>query len=152
MNNDDKLILLIIAGFLILFVYSKKNEIKRVPIKKQVALREMQPVKQIEGFQNDFTVEQTDDLTQEDIFVKQAEMCTHIDTIRVGMNPVDAEGIFQMKAKSPECDSLARAKFCSTLKAPTAELAKKYNLTIRTANDNGKSMLYQYEKYGPGCQ
>lgn len=157
MNNDDKLILLIFAGFLILFVYSKKNEIKRVPIKKQVALREMQPVKQIEGFQNNVQIlpvlsEETPDLTQEDIFVKQAEMCTHIDTIRVGMNPVDAEGIFQMKAKSPECDSLARAKFCSTLKAPTAELAKKYNLTIRTANDNGKSMLYQYEKYGPGCQ
>jgi hypothetical protein len=144
MNNDDMFILLIIAGFFALFMYSESQKGQR-------------PQK-VEKFQGDLPINTlvpveivTPDLTQEDIFVKQTEMCTHVDTIRVGMNPVDAEGIFQMKAKSPECDALTRALFCANLKAPTPELAKKYAFTIQTANDNGNSMLYQYKKYGPGC-
>lgn len=154
MNNDDMLILLIIAGFFALFMYNESQ-------KSQTSQRTQRTQKpqQVEKFQGDLPVntlvpveESTPDLTQEDIFVKQTEMCTHIDTIRVGMNPVDAEGIFQMKPKSPECDALARARFCANLKAPTPELAKKYAFTIRTGRDNGQSMLYQYEKYGPGCQ
>jgi hypothetical protein len=148
MSNDDMLILLIIAGFFALYVYnqSQKSQPKQI-------------VQKVEKFQGDLPINTlvpvmtpTPDMTEEDIFVKQTEMCTHVDTIRVGMSPVDAEGVFQMKPKSPECDALARARFCSTLKAPTPELAKRYAFTIRTANDNGNSMLYQYEKYGPGCR
>jgi hypothetical protein len=151
MNNDDTLILLIIAGFFALFMYSESQKGQKGQKKQRI--------QKTEGFQGDLPVNTlvpvetvTPDLTQEDIFVKQTEMCTHVDTIRVGMNPVDAEGIFQMKPKSPECDALSRARFCATLKAPTPELAKRYAFTIQTANDNGKSMLYQYEKYGPGCK
>lgn len=144
-------ILLIIAGFFALFMYSEsqKGQRKQIPQVRQ----------KIEKFQGDLPINTlvpvekvTPDLTQEDIFIKQTEMCTHVDTIRVGMNPVDAEGIFQMKSKSPECDAFARALFCANLKAPTPELAKKFAFTVQTANDNGNSMLYLYEKYGPGCQ
>jgi len=157
MNNDDMLILLIIAGFFALFMYNESQKSQKS--QRNQRSQRSQRREQVEKFQGDLPInilvpveESTPDLTQEDIFVKQTEMCTHIDTIRVGMNPVDAEGIFQIKPKSPECDALARAKFCANLKAPTPELAKKYAFTIKTGNDNGKSMLYQYDKYGPGCQ
>jgi hypothetical protein len=151
MNNDDMLILLIIAGFFALFMYNQSQK-AQVPQKLKKHLKKRLP-KNVERFQDELPVQtlSTPDLTQEDIFVKQSRMCTHIDTIRVGMNPVDAEGIFNITPKSPECDALSRAKFCANFKAPTPELAKKYASTIKTGNENGKSMLYQYEKYGPGC-
>ena len=150
MSNDDMLILLIIAGFFMLFIYNQPQK-AQLPQKEQ-KVQSSQKIEEFQGYIPIKTLVSTPDLTQEDIFVKQTEMCTHIDTIRVGMNPVDSEGIFKITSKSPECDALARAKFCANLKAPTPELAKKYVYTIKTGNDNGKSMLYQYEKYGPGCQ